>query len=212
MKEELFKLKLKKSSEISLVGPLFSQEHLTLSTPIIFIDGGLHFRKKIDQNENFYNISIGDGDSLEEFQEAKDQIDLIYGKDKNETDFKLALSLIPEHINKIFFYGLTGGRLDHQLAILGELHHFLKGRGTITECYLDNHVLASNKEITFEKYGTFSVMSLEENVIQLTGECLYKMEKEEKLRPFSGRGISNQANGQVTIKGNLPFFIIFKVS
>ncbi len=195
---------------INLIGPLkmdISEVNADLFT--IFIDGGL------DYKTNFQNsISVGDSDSTS----LEHDIQLVCEKD--ESDFFHSLQLIPSNSKEIFCYGLFGGRLDHQLFILGEVQRFLIKKNYNFSFFHDNNlqIMALPKgKHKFSVDGIFSLFTFSDQKLLLTGKCKYQITKNEEsddgdaqiIQKYSSHGLSNEGNGEVELECDEPIFVFF---
>lgn len=193
--------KLQHFDEIIMIGPMFREEHCLklTSLPTLFIDGGA---KAFNQSPAIFKLKIGDGDSTVE------EMDILLAKEKDFTDLHFALSIVPPHIRKIYFYGFQGGRVDHHFVNFGEIYRFLKTRKTKMEVHIDDQIIAHNEqEREMNIQGLFSLMFLEESVLKIQGECQFNVEESQNVIPLSGHTLSNQGHGSVTITSNNPYFL-----
>lgn len=124
------------------------------------------------------DIAIGDFDSIETQEKTKIQskagLFLEYQVEKDETDLELALlQAMDQKPDRILLFGVTGGRLDHELANL-QLLYLLKQK-EIEGVVIDNnnevklafpgfHVVEKIKEFP---YVSFLPMSMQVNGITL---------------------------------------------
>lgn len=192
---------------IQLIGPMDCEtEHIRNDLPTIFVDGGRRHFSEINTNLSYF---IGDGDSLEEAQELSD-FDHKLPEEKDVSDLGYVLEQI-EANKSISMHGFLGGRLDHQLFVMGEVHHFIFRTGS--EVSLDQSFLwparnSANGEFDYEfdHQGLFSVGCLEESVVTIFGDCKYPVNNID-LNALSSRGLSNVAHGKVHFKSNKPFWI-----
>lgn len=185
--------------EIALVGPMPFSDDIAKDTPILYIDGGLNHKR----DANHIHFSVGDGDSCSDPELIQDKL----AQTKDFTDLEYALSLIPENIKIVSLYGLLGGRVDHLMANFGAIHHFLNKRD-YTLVLIEKSLMAhSAGQFSFEHQGTFSVISVIQQEIMITGDCDYPLEEKSPLRALSGLGISNIAHGTVNIICERPIFI-----
>lgn len=206
--------KLSTSDEWQLIGPLeiyhaFCPSQLGLST--IYVDGGLRHKKNSVQKNS---ISIGDGDSHEGRPE---DIDILVQKEKDQSDLALALSLlgkINSACSTLKLYGFYGGRLDHQLAIFGELRNSLSHFKFLERIDLYGPHSAAikttllKKSMTFNSQNTFSLTMFEETMTSISGQVKYPLSN-HNVGPFSSLSLSNQARGQVEITVDKPALIHF---
>jgi thiamine pyrophosphokinase len=193
---------------IQILGPMdCDTRQLKNGLPTVFVDGGAKYRSNISPSASY---TIGDADGHLD----KADFDHVLPQNKDISDLGFILSSL-EGQKTIFMEGFTGGRLDHQLFVYGEVHQFIKSSGS--QVIIDQNMYwpgsnpGLNKEenlfseqITFE--GTFSVGCLEETLINISGDCDYPLEN-FSLSPLSSRGLSNVAKGEVIIKANKPFWI-----
>lgn len=237
---------LLESTQVIMVGPMpinqkqwkkFLKNKDEQSHFFIFVDGGSQHINQLTTEGNFstqslFYLSLGDGDSTPK------KLDIKYKAEKNQTDFDLALKLTGAKLESIEFWGFHGGLFDHQLAVLGDLYHWIKTRysehstlSPLGQIYCENedvlfpiarspHLDKSLEQsarpfdwiINFRHYGRFSVLSLEETTFNIKGHCRYQVVDELTTFPLSGRTISNWGGGEIEIKATNPFFIIIEKS
>lgn len=192
-----------------LVGPLKipSQIHLKEfeSHPHIFIDGGITHRDSV-LGPHFF--SLGDGDSG-----SASQLDYLHPKDKDRSDFALSLKQLflstgdaPLNLHLI---GLWAERLDHFLALLGESFEALK-KTTDLKLYLyDEHfnirAILFKDELKWSHQGIFSLFSLTKVDVTIEGKAHFN--GDFVLPPLSSQGLSNEANGELSIKSDGPLLL-----
>jgi len=197
-----FKAGIKQRKELTLVGPMVASIPKELHhLPQILVDGGTRIKKK-----HPLHFSVGDGDSFGQ------KLDLKVNPDKDYSDLSLALSLIPKNIHYIHLVGFLGGREDHELINLGEIHYFL------SNCkQTEVHVWGKRKKIywglskgvyRFSQTGTFSLFTFKNNKISLKGKCEYPL-KSKNLKAHSSQGLSNVGFGLISLKCLSPLFVIF---
>jgi|YelNatPaOPRAMG01_1025707.scaffolds.fasta_scaffold00216_18 thiamine pyrophosphokinase len=95
---------------------------------IICVDGGMNFAYELGITPN---IIIGDMDSADSkikgFYETLDIPFKLYPKEKDKTDFHLAMEeIIAHNIKEVSVYGISGTRLDHTIGALGVMRKFLR--------------------------------------------------------------------------------------
>jgi thiamine pyrophosphokinase len=195
------------NKEWTLVGPLGPNLPTFLAQlPVVGVDGGAHFAPKLD-------LWVGDDDSTTE------KINCAYAfnhpSQKDDSDLALALSLLGQgNARKLHLWGFSGGRLDHELFNLGECLHFLENcqEGQIY-IYDDSGKikfhLVSAGEWRIIHHGIFSIGTLKETFIELTGSCEYQMKPARNLVPLSSLGLSNKAQGEIILKTPGPAFFYF---
>jgi len=194
-------------SEWVIVGP--QGPHLSdslKSLPIMSVDGGSNFVDRAD-------LWIGDSDSLSGPHKATHEF--LLPKEKDKSDLACALDFFEEdHCWRLHFWGLLGGRQDHELFNFGEASDFLASRPDSSIIFYDHsgaekfHFL-SRGQWRFEHQGLFSLGTLKSVHAGLSGNCRYKLSPSQLLRPFSSLGLSNEASGEVIIYASGPVFIYF---
>jgi len=160
---------------------------------LICVDGGYDFTLSMGLKPHYL---IGDLDSFTSGKKSNiyksEGIEIIsYPREKDFSDFELSLKKAEElHPEKIFVYGATGGRIDHQIVniILLAYYH-------IPMIFIDRGIEVYNvlKEIILEgKKGKVCTLISFGDVIKvkLMRGFLYSMEG-EILKP-SSRGLSNE--------------------
>lgn len=191
--------------KINIIGPLkLIHQEVNFDLPSYFIDGGLKhanlFKLKVE--------SFGDGDSS---NEKSHKIDNKLSKEKDLSDLSYALNHLIEH-DMIHLHGFYGKRQDHQLSIIGDILNLLE-KHPKKELKLHNTedipwVFCSKKDYNFYHQGTFSILSLQEQKIEIFGAKYPLKEKSVIIKPFSSIGLSNIGHGQVFIKANKPYLLI----
>jgi thiamine pyrophosphokinase len=173
--------------KITLVGPFFDNSN-EIEEPVIFVDSGTHFRKSGE------GISVGDGDSIDT------PLEIRLNPDKDFSDLAFALRNIPGHYSEIDLAGFLGGRRDHEIINIGEVHHFLNSRKSPTEIRFDSEVMGFSKgQWQFERFGSFSVLTVVETIVSITGDCRYACPECTVFPPLSSLGLSNIGSGTITI-------------
>ena len=197
---------LDKGAAVTLVGPLHDKP-LAPSEPVVFIDGGSQFRV---QNEKFPSISVGDGDS------GSTELDVKLPAEKDFSDLAFVLRELPRHVVNLRLLGFLGGRLDHELANLGEIHQFLLDRPPGARVEMKRagrlEVIGFTGKIKLDISGSFSVMVLETSEVTISGDCEYDLDGEEPLVPGSSHGLSNTGSGAVSVSSAGPCFIFLNAN
>jgi thiamine pyrophosphokinase len=191
------------ASVLTLIGPLpvFKDDFNDLrSNGVIYIDGGLNYHNLV--NQYFCDVpyfSVGDGDSLD----SKKTLDLTFPTSKDESDLSLVLSAIPKVCEHIHLLGFFGGRQDHFFCNIGEINKFLHQATEsklVTLTGQNQTLLCTNRKLfKFQTNSTFSVLTLSENTIGVTGECEYTCKEQIFEKAFSSLGLSNKGHGEITI-------------
>jgi hypothetical protein len=200
--------------EITLVGPLYNERHSPLM-PTIYVDGGSRFRAdggwahagEVARSE-FACVSVGDGDS------GGGQLDELLPPDKDYSDLAFALRALPPSVSKITLLGFLGGRRDHELANLGEVHAFLAARPSFARADLvgahgDRVIGFAHGVLEFEYRGEFSLLVLSGTEVSLDGQARYLLPSGSRLSPLSSLGLSNQGFGKMIAKSDDPCFIVW---
>jgi thiamine pyrophosphokinase len=185
-------------SKLNVIGPLANQKLVNSlnqnEIPNVFVDGGTKWKG------DHSGFTIGDGDSY------PFKLDQKLNEDKDFSDLKFVLDHIPSHYKQLNLIGFLGGRKDHEISNLFEVHNFLSTREK-TVVYFDNQIIAKSQGYwETEILGAFSVFCFSKNNLKINGDCKFSTSKH--LRPLSSHGISNLGNGKVNITSDSPFFII----
>jgi thiamine pyrophosphokinase len=190
--------KFRHCQQITLVGPFFDNSH-DIEDPVIFVDSGSQFRKSDE------GISVGDGDSIDT------PLEIRLNPDKDFSDLAFALQNIPDHFREIDLAGFLGGRRDHELFNIGETHHFLSTRKSPTKVRFDRKVTGfSAGQWQFQRFGSFSVLTVAEALVRITGDCSYTCPESTSFPPLSSLGLSNIGSGTIDIGSNGPVFVLFE--
>jgi thiamine pyrophosphokinase len=199
-----FKKGLIHTSEVTLVGPLVKKFPKTINHPFIYVDRGTNFRGNLRKmaKKGYLDISVGDGDS------SNFPMDFNLPEEKDYSDLKFALDLIPPNVEKINLWGFLGGRRDHEIINFGEVNNWLlKSKNNVVFLF-EKKVLAKSKgTLTLNIKGIFSLVVFQKTKIKLKGKCHYKLPKYKEISPLSSQGLSNLGDGEVTIEANGPFFL-----
>lgn len=178
------------------MGPL-CQKPPRCSEPVIFVDGGTHFR------QNKEGFSVGDGDSF------SGPLDETLNPHKDYSDLAYVLASLPKHFHQLFLHGFLGGRRDHEWANFGEMQAFLGQRNQPTQVDLGQGVYAYNAgQWQLNINEIFSLLCVETCKVTLTGACRYQLEHQTKLSPFSSHGLSNIGHGLIQLHTDKPVYVI----
>lgn len=183
----------------------------TKNNTFLFIDGGdRHLgslkKEKILKDQDHY--FVGDGDS----KKTSTTIDFLK-EDQNLSDFAQSLKLIEtKKLKNLYCLGLSGGRNDHFLAVLGESWAFAKKNKarnfTITFDQGTKLLLPGEHDLNLK--GIFSLMSLENNKVKLTGKCEFPLYDWQHLSPFSSHALSNMGKGKIRLQNQKPIFLFLR--
>jgi len=196
------------SDEILLVGPTLGHStRLALADisrlPQIAVDGGIEAASRP-------LLWAGDGDS----GKMPQHIPAAFKDDQNKTDLRFCLDGIDRWRWKVLHLaGFFGERRDHELANYGELHQLLLRRPSTRAALVYDGTLriaarflqAGRHELDLQ--GRFSVLALEPLRLTLSGRCKYAAEN-LALQPLSGQGVSNEADGAVTLLCDRPVMVL----
>jgi thiamine pyrophosphokinase len=185
------------------MGPL--QNPLDDTLPLLAVDGGI-------QNVKRFNFWIGDGDSAQDLKES--ELTRKLPADKDQSDLACALALFPlENGYKLHLHGFCGGRFDHELFVMGEVHAWLKLKSE-SEVLLYEEDETPRRRLftagawTVDIEDIFSLGVIETCDISLTGDCAFQVPHKKTFSPLSSLGLSNKGHGKVTINSTGPFFIM----
>ena len=211
--------------KIWIIGPkkwnFSGQAQQNLLNSIFFIDGGAKYLNPLSKIDafNIPSFVIGDGDSFKgDEDEIEELFDLKYPREKDSSDFALGIKsirMLDKKLEKnddleISLFGFHGGRLDHQIAIFGEIRAYLLDHPKDSFCLFDeNNSPVANFFLgkrSFEYSGTFSLFSFEKTEVTIKGLCRYQ-DQRLTLNPLESRGLSNEAYGKFIIKSSSPLFI-----
>jgi thiamine pyrophosphokinase len=164
------------------------------SLPTLAVDGGAAYCKKID-------AWVGDGDSQADAVNCLHKYQ--FSPQKDQSDLALALNLLaPTRPQTIHAWGFLGGRRDHELLNLGEALAFLASRSVCRIQFYDHEGSIAVDclgpgEWTIHRHGLFSVISAQDVVLKMTGDCTYPIPQEITLAPLSSFGLSNWGHGDI---------------
>jgi thiamine pyrophosphokinase len=173
---------------LTLVGPLLKKER-TFSEPIIFVDGGAKYKKN-----GTFGISVGDGDSF------LGELDEILPQEKDFSDLSYVLNACVNLYEQINLLGFLGGRRDHELINFGEVASFLNLQNIKSRVLFDDEVIIlSGGKWELDIIGVFSLISLDNQSISLTGACKYQV-RNLVITTISSHGLSNIGIGRVEVE------------
>ncbi len=174
--------------------------------PLLCVDGGAQFATTSD-------VWIGDKDSFQGEINSKHTFHFSTHKDKS--DLSLAFDLIQSDFSKtLHLWGFLGGRKDHEIFNLGEALRFLERQPESIVKFYDHEgrvtfLLLSKGSWKISHIGLFSIGSLKEVELKMTGDCLYPLLNRSIIQPFSSHGLSNEAKGTIAIEASGPIFIYY---
>lgn len=189
------------ANRITIVGPMMQSLH-TPGQPTIYVDGGVVARGSRPEDTSFPTISVGDGDS------SPRSLDVVLPQEKDFSDLAFVLRSLPLSVRHLELLGFMGGRLDHQLANLGEVAQFLNRRTEFSTASLGNEVTAfGHGPLQLKIEGPFSLLALEACEVTIHGACRYRLVHPTFLDPLSSHGISNFGEGLITFTTTRATFI-----
>lgn len=189
---------------------------------IVCVDGGYKhiplgteaYLNSVIQAKKIDLESIGDGDSLSadlthfikhRLEPMKDLSDLMAA-------YKTFFS--KERFNQqVILFGFSGGRLDHQLALIGDTLKFLNdfhdskfyAYSSLGELMIFNSPGLHH----FDHQGTLSLFQSQPSPISTQGSLVYHLEQEE-LSSFGSHGLSNVAKGAFQITSETSTLLILQ--
>lgn len=199
-KLQSFISKVQQHKSVVLVGPMaksFPTDWPLL--PVLGVDGGCN-KASADR----YDFTLGDGDSLAPAL----SLDLLFPTSKDASDLALALEHLPAGPLNIHLYGFWGGRFDHQVINLGELHARLKREGGEVYFHTDSEYQVLGLPAgthALSLVGLFSLFSPLPTTFSIEGACRFPLASTQ-VESLSSRLLSNEGQGQVTIRASEAFF------
>jgi len=170
----------------------------------IAVDGGAEwfYRQKITPD-----FAVGDFDSagtavLDWLQASSAQIRQV-PQDKEYSDLELALQICSQQqLQSATILGAVGGRIDHQLCVLGTLLRSSVAELTLQDASQSLRLLRAGQSLNLETAffpdaisKTFSVISLQEAVVTIAG-ARWPLDQ-VTLKPLSSHGLSNEASNEM---------------
>jgi thiamine pyrophosphokinase len=191
----------------TLVGPMGPEAPLDLlKHSVIAVDGGAMYTSRID-------TWTGDSDSYT--GNPPGLINHTLPREKARSDLGHALDLIT-HFSRLelHLWGFLGGRRDHEMINFGEIIHFSNSKDHLLAVFYGSNgkiqaKICSRGNWTFEHQGLFSVISYEDQLIQMSGNCKYVLEKPTQIKAFSSQTLSNEAFGLFNVSSDKSFMILF---
>jgi len=191
----------------TLVGPMGPEVPSELVThSILAVDGGARFCSRMD-------VWVGDGDSHLDSVNCANKY--LFSPHKSESDLALALSLLRSNSPiTIHAWGFLGGRRDHELLNFGECLHFLEDHPRSQISFYEGNGQLAVKCLgagawNFHRKGIFSLASMKEVILKMTGACEYPICSEITLNPFSSMGLSNMGQGDIHLLTQGPLMVFF---
>lgn len=143
-----------------------------------------------NKTRKIQGLSLGDGDS------STEAMDIPLPKEKNFSDFEVALLSLPKSVNQVVLSGFLGGRRDHEwINMMVAVNWARKTGGHI--CF-DDRVYVFSSRTTMDFHGGFSLMSFETQKVDIEGQVKYALNQVE-LPMLSSMGLSNMAHGEFEV-------------
>lgn len=198
-----FQAQARATQRVVLLGPLakvLPSAQLTARAAVMGVDGGCALAGR-----DYFDYTLGDRDSL---HDGAFLLDEDFPVAKDHSDLALALQRIPAGVHDLHLWGFWGGRLDHQLCNLGELQQFLQTHQTRVQIHAPSETMvglpAGQHEVFIE--GGFSLLSLSENLVRMTGDCRFPLPIPTVLAPLSSLALSNVGAGIIQLEISAPLF------
>ena len=189
--------KLSQMNSVFLIGPMNFDYSEVKSDWVVFVDGGSKHHPHLKSE----GIFVGDGDS------STEEMHLKLPENKDVSDLGFVLQSLPNTVKEVQLWGFSGGRIDHQLAVFGELNKVIL-RGNLKRICVENKMsLFPAGTHEFETHQSFSLMTFKEQKILIEGEAEYC--GDHQFSAFSSLGISNKGSGVVKISSSAPVLVIF---
>lgn len=204
-KSQLFS-SINQHQKLQVIGPMLEDKNLiSLDCPTIYVDGGAKYQV---QNHLHPTYLIGDADS----HPYPDQFHYLLSPDKDVSDLGFVLQNLTAQNCQLSLLGFIGGRLDHQLFVLGEVQAYSKRTGNLI--ILDDQLIFPAKldqthYLECQYTGIFSVGCYQPTTISISGAVKYPLHQIE-LIPHSSFGLSNQSTGSFQIKAMQNFWVYFE--
>lgn len=194
---------------IWLWGPRFhsfidrAKQELQTPSKHLAVDGGVLARDHLHAEliESWW--AVGDGDSG-----PANLLDEHYPRDKSQSDLSLALRHADAQSSKIRAIGLSGGRPDHHMIVLGCFYrHLLQNSGQIR---LDDnwHILsAGHWQLENSHTSVCSLLPIEAGKISLSGAWRWQLRNQD-IRPLDDLLLSNQITpGSLEVQSDKPIIL-----
>ncbi|MCL2492114.1 MAG: thiamine diphosphokinase [Coriobacteriia bacterium] len=187
-----------------IIGPLLSQfdsDLLVAESPdlplVVAVDEGIDRSMEL---ELVPDIAVGDFDSvsaagLSWIEEYGDTIKVFQAeREKDFSDLDLALRICRDKgIARAMLFGFIGGKLDHQLAVLGVCARYAPDFAiTLNDADETIVLITSGLSTEIEAGREFSVMALESVASVSIMNAFYPLDH-HSLKPLSDLGLSNIA-------------------
>lgn len=191
--------------QIGICGASYDGVILDNTIDYIGVDGGV--RCLLEQGI-IPKLALGDFDSLEDTK-VLDNLPTIHlnpVKDCSDTHYAIDYA-IKQGYNKISVYGVTGGRMDHYMAMIALIQQFPSIDIHIIDKFNDITILNVGEHIINCTHQYFSLFSFEDTKLSIQG-AKYPLDN-YLLRKDDPLCLSNEAlKKEVLIKNNFPILFI----
>lgn len=169
---------------------------------VIAVDSGVHL---VSAFGAVPDVIIGDLDSAD-----RALVDALVGAgstlvevaaEKDQTDLELALEWADRRgVDELDVVGVLGGRVDHELAALGDLARHARLQPTVREGSWDVSILSADgrSDLVAADAVDLSIIALLGDAVVSIGGCRYPLDR-HVVAPLSGLGVSN-----VALEGGCP--------
>jgi thiamine pyrophosphokinase len=188
----------------NIIGPLeVNLSLIDINLSSLIVDGGKNHKLNLKKS-----FTIGDSDS------SNSPCDIQLSKEKDASDLHFALNELDANEDIIECYGLFGGRLDHQMMLIGDISNYIEDRNTVFNIYskLKLEITIYPKGVhQIKRYGLFSLLSFKEQEISLFGNIKYKLGviSPKTLIPVSSQGLSNEGFGEFSLNCASPIVVFY---
>lgn len=178
--------------QIGIVGAGVVDFQLDKHKHYIGVDGGIDYL--IQQNIEPIFI-VGDFDSLQHQEYIKQYESIQLPTQKDDTDLAIAIEYaIKKGYTDIELYGVTGGRIDHFMAVLCLLKKYEHIHLTIFDRYNKIYLCQKGQHTLYkESYQYISFFALKSTLISIEG-CLYPL-TQYQLEIDNPLCVSNEITG-----------------
>lgn len=158
-----------------LVGAAPTQIQFDPDLPYIGVDGGV---ETLLAQKIMPMVVVGDYDSLKDKECLKKIKNIQLPQQKDDTDTAIAIEyLLSNGYNDIILYGVTGGRIDHFMAVLCMLKKYRDYSLTIMDEQNKIYLLKTGTHcIHKNEYHYVSFFADQETYITIKG-CLYPLDR-----------------------------------
>lgn len=178
----------------NIIGPLeVNHSLIDINLSSLIVDGGKNHKLNLKKS-----FTIGDSDS------SNSPCDIQLSTDKDASDLHFALEQLDADEDIIECYGFFGGRLDHQMMLIGDISNYIENKNTVFNIYskLKLELTIYPKGVhQIKRRGLFSILSFKEQKISLFGNIKYELGilSPKTLSAVSSQGLSNEGFGEFSL-------------